>query len=59
MKKRAWLIAVAVTTAACSAANAGVASPEIDSVSSVGAVSLLLGALALIAERRRKRHSAE
>jgi hypothetical protein len=33
--------------------------PEIDAGSSLGAIALLLGALALVAERRRKRSSAE
>jgi hypothetical protein len=60
MKKTTWFIALVATLAVCSAANAiGIATPEIDAASSVSAIGLLLGALALVAERRRKRHSAE
>jgi hypothetical protein len=60
MKRTTWFIALVATLAACSAANATPSpGPEIDAASSVSAISLLLGALALIAERRRKRNSAE
>jgi hypothetical protein len=60
MKKGTWFIAVIMTFTACSAANAlSTAVPEIDAGASVGAIALLLGAVALVAERRRKRTSAE
>jgi hypothetical protein len=60
MKKATWFIALVATLAACSVAAAqSRLGPEIDAASSISAISLLLGALALVAERRRKRHSAE
>ena len=60
MRKTTWFIALVAIFAACSAASAqNIPAPEMDAASSVGAVSLLLGVLALVAERRRRRNSAE
>jgi hypothetical protein len=67
MKKGTWFIALVTTIAACSVADAAIyqkygapgAAPEIDAASSVAAISLLLGALALVAERQRRRNSAK
>jgi hypothetical protein len=60
MKIGTWFVAVVIASTACSVAYAGAAAvPEIDAASSVGAIALLLGAVALVAERRRKRSSAE
>jgi hypothetical protein len=60
MRKTTWFIALVASLSVCSAAYAPpIGGPEIDASSSISAVGLLLGALALVAERRRKRRSAE
>ena len=58
MKNGTWFIAFVATIATFSSAYA-IPVPEVDAASSIGAISLVLGALALVAERRRKRNSAE
>jgi hypothetical protein len=59
MKRMELIAGVVMSIAAVSTANAGVpvGAPEIDATSGVAAMSLVIGVLAWVSERKRRKQS--